>query len=348
MSFELISKSPRKGVLSIRDKKIVTPFFMPVATKAVGKNIASDDYKDLGGGVRARAIICNSLILHFKPGDDVVKKMGGVHKFMNFDGVIFTDCGGFQASRNFFLGKTKNALLFKDPFSGKKLRLTPKKAMEIQHNIGSDVCMMLDDMAPLGASYEEAREAMENTHKWAVLSLKYHKELESKRKTGQKIFGIVQGNFFEDLRRESAEFISSLDFDGFAIGGVAIGETQEKMLDVVKAVLPYLPKDKPVYVMGVGKPEDVEALIELGVDCFDSVYPTMLARHSTMLTNEGRIYINKGRYSLDEGPIEEGCGCHTCLNYSRAYINHLSKLNDPTGHRLKSIHNLWFMQKKFN
>lgn len=345
MSFELIQESPRKGILETKSGKITTPFFMPVATKATGKSITTDDYKDLGSGVRARAIICNALLLGMKPGVEVVKKAGGLHKFMNFDGVIFTDCGGFQASRNFFEGKTKHGLKFENPYSGEQVKLTPQSIMQTQYDLGSDVAMVLDDMAPYGASHDEAKKAMENTHRWAKESLDFHKTI---NKNGQKVFGIIQGNFYEDLREESAKFITSLDFDGFAIGGVAIGESSEEMEKVVRMVLPHIPKDKPLYVMGVGKPEDVELLISLGVDCFDSVYPTMLARHSTMLTSKGRIYVDKGRYKEDFSPIESGCGCKTCQNYTRAYINHLSKINDPTGYRFKSIHNLYFMQKKFS
>ncbi|MFT4282798.1 MAG: tRNA guanosine(34) transglycosylase Tgt [Candidatus Woesearchaeota archaeon] len=345
MTFKLIDEEKRIGLFKTKTCEIKTPFFMPVATRATGKSIAADDYKDLGGGVRASAIICNSLILSLKPGADIIKKAGGIHKFINFDGVIFTDCGGFQVSRNFFEKKTKHGLEFKNPYDKSKVVLTPQSIMKIQHDIGSDVAMVLDDMAPYGATYEEAKKAMENTHRWAKESLEAHKELEKKNPTGQKVFAIVQGNFYADLREESAKFLSSLDFDGFAIGGVAIGESPKEMEEAVKMAIPFLPKDKPRYVMGVGRPEDVVALRKLGVDCFDSVYPTMSARHSTMFTDKGRIYLDKGRYTEDFTPIEKGCSCKACKEHTRAYINHLSRIKEPTGYRLRSIHNLHYMMR---
>ncbi|MFT4260799.1 MAG: tRNA guanosine(34) transglycosylase Tgt [Candidatus Woesearchaeota archaeon] len=347
MSFKIIYErdESRTGKFSTKTTTIDTPFFMPVVTKATGKSITTDDYKDLGGGIRASAVICNALVLSFRPGSDVIKKMGGIHKFMNFDGVVFTDCGGFQASRNFFIKKTSKALWFKNPYNNQTIRVDPKSIMKIQYDIGSDVAMVLDDMAPYGASYEEARLAMQTTHRWAKESLEAHKELEKKNPTGQKVFGIVQGNFYDDLRVESAKYISSLDFDGYAIGGVAIGETTEEMIKAVKTVLPYLPKDKPRYVMGVGKPEDIEALTAIGVDCFDSVYPTMSARHGTMFTNKGRIYIDKAKHKLEKEPIDKECSCKACKEYSRAYIHHLCKIKDPTGFRLRSIHNSHFMMR---
>ena len=347
MSFKILEKNneKRKGIFETKTVSIKTPFFMPVGTKATGKSITSDDYKNLGDNERANAIICNALILSFRPGNEIIRKLGGIHKFMNFDGVVFTDCGGFQASRNFFIKKTKKGLWFKNPYNDQVVRITPKNIMKIQHDIGSDVAMVLDDMAPYGASIKEAREAMNTTHRWAKESLEWHKELEKERPTGQKVFGIVQGNFYDELRVESAKYIASLPFDGFAIGGVAIGETTEEMIRAVKTVLPYLPEDKPRYVMGVGKPEDIKALIEIGVDMFDSVYPTMTARHGTMLTNQGRIYLDKAKHNLEDYAIDKKCKCYTCKNFTRAYLHHLCKIKDPTGYRLRSIHNLYYMMK---
>lgn len=347
MTFKIIQKIGNKkiGEFQTKTTTIKTPFFMPVVTKATGKSITTDDYNNLGNNTKTKAVICNSLILSFKPGSKTIQKLGGIHKFMNFHGVVFTDCGGFQASRNFFIKKTKKALWFKNPYNDQTVRIDPKTIMQIQYEIGSDVAMVLDDMAPYGATYEEAKKAMETTHRWAQESLKAHQELEQKKPTGQKVFGIVQGNFYEDLRIQSAKFIGSLPFDGFAIGGVAIGETTQEMLDAVTQVLPHLPKDKPIYVMGVGKPEDIAQLTEIGVDCFDSVYPTMSARHGTMFTKKGRIYLDKAKYQLDTKPIDPDCKCHTCQNYTRAYIHHLCKIKDPTGFRLRSIHNAYFMMK---
>ena len=342
MSFKLLSENPRKGILTVRGRSVETPFFMPVATKATGKSITSDDYKRIG----IKAIICNSLHLEFVPGSEVIRDNGGLHNFMNYQGVIFTDSGGFQASSKFFKGKVKKGLVFNNPYTTGTLKLTPEKAMQIQHNIGSDVAMVLDDMAPYGASYEEAKQAMLKTHEWALQSLEAHKKLEEENPTGQLLFGIIQGNFYEDLRKESAKFITSLPFDGFAIGGLAIGETQEEMLKAIEWVKEYLPEDKPRYVMGVGKPEDMKLLIENGIDCFDSIYPTKNARHGTMLTKDDKMSITKGRYKYDQEPIEKSCECHTCKNYSKAYLNHLTKIKDPSGYRLRSIHNLNYLNKE--
>ncbi len=341
--FELVSegKNGRRGKLKTMHGTIDTPFFMPVATRATGKFVSSDDYKDIG----TRAIISNSLLLSLKPGTKTIMKAGGLHKFMNFSGVIFTDCGGFQSSSTYFEGKTKKGLKFRSPYDGKRILLTPEKIMRIQVEIGSDVAMMLDDMTSPGATREEARIAMENTHRWAKESLEWHKKFREESGSKQLLFGIVQGNFFEDLRKESAEFITSLPFDGFAIGGVAIGETREEMMMAVKTVLPYLPKDKPRYVMGVGSPEDVKELIKLGIDCFDSVFPAMNARHNSLFTDNGIVYIDKGIYAKDYTPIDNNCGCKTCKNYTRAYLHHLTKLKEPNVKRLKTIHNLAYMER---
>ena len=332
--------SMRVGNLTTKSGSIETPFFMPVVTKATGKFITTDDYTDLG----AKAVISNALLLSLRPGTEILKKVG-IHKFMNFKGVVFTDCGGFQSSSGFFELKSRKGLHFRSPYDNRKVIITPKKIMEIQADIGSDVAMMLDDMAPYGSSYEEARKAMENTHRWAVESLEAHKKIWKGKKKRQLIFGIVQGNFYPDLRRESAEFITSLDFDGFAIGGVAIGEPPKKMYEAVEAVLPYLPEDKPRYVMGVGSPKEVKTLISMGVDCFDSIYPTQNARHASMFTSKGKIYVDSGKYADDFTPIEKGCKCHTCKTYTKAYLYHLIKVKEPAVKRLVSIHNQFFMQE---
>lgn len=329
----------------VRNKEINCPFFMPVLTKATGKGITTDDYKNLGNNIRADAVICNALLMSLRPGTKYIKKAGGIHDFMNFDGVVFTDCGGFQVSSNFFIKKTRNGLHFKDPFQGGRVIITPESIMQTQHDIGSDVAMMLDDMAPYGATHKEAKQALKNTNKWGLRSLKKHKELEKKNPTGQKIFGIVQGNFFPKLRIESAKFLTQHDFDGFAIGGVAIGEPSKKLYEAVENVLPYLPNNKPVYVMGVGSPEDVKKLSKLGVDCFDSIYPTQVGRRNTLFTEEGKIYIDKGRQRDKLEPVSKTCNCKVCQNYTRAYLYHLSKIKDPVGDRFKSIHNSYYLQK---
>lgn len=330
----------RVGKLKTAHGTIETPFFMPAATKATGKHITTDDYQKAG----VKALISNALILSFKPGIETIQKLSGLHHFMNFKGVIFTDCGGFQMSRSIFQKKTKTGLHFRNPFDNSRVALTPQKIMNIELTLGSDVAMMLDDMSGYGVSKEEAQIAMENTHRWGKESLHWHQQLKGdSQHPKQLLFGIVQGNFYPDLREESAKFINSLDFDGIAIGGVAIGEPKEDMYAAVDAALPFITKNKPRYVMGVGSPEELLELIERGVDCFDSVYPTQNARHGTLFTHNGKIYLDGLKYQHDFTPIDVNCKCHTCQTYTKAYIHHLMKIKEPAGKRLMSIHNLHFV-----
>jgi queuine tRNA-ribosyltransferase len=357
----------RVGQLETAHGTIETPFFMPVLTKGTGKLISPDDYQI----PETKAIICNALLLSLRPGTDILEKAGGIHQFINLNKIIFTDCGGFQMSRSIFELKSKRGLHFRNPYDQNKIILTPKKIMEIQLKIGSDVAMMLDDMSSHGASFEEAKKAMENTHRWGEESLKWHQELRKEysnnnckennkinnnqnnenndnndnNNSRQLLFGIIQGNFFPELRKESALFLSKLEFDGFAIGGVAIGEPKEDMYLAVDSAIPHLPLEKPRYVMGVGSPEELLELISRGVDCFDSVYPTQTARHHTLFTKNGRINIDQSKYSNDFTPIENDCGCHTCKNFTKAYLNHLCRIKEPAGKRLRSIHNVYFILK---
>ncbi len=336
--------SARIGELTTAHGTIETPFFMPVLTKGTGKLITTDDYNQQ----KTEAIIANALLLSLRPGTETIQKADGLHKFINFQNIIFTDCGGFQMSRTIFETKSKRGLHFRNPYHHNKIILTPKKIMEIQLQIGSDVAMMLDDMSGYGVSEEQARIAMENTHRWGKESLEWHNKLKQKYDSKQLLFGIVQGNFFPELRKKSAKYLTRLDFDGFAIGGVAIGEPKDEMNLAVDNVLPFLPKDKPRYVMGVGSPLEVLDLISKGIDCFDSVYPTQVARHHTIFTRTGKINIDQNKYSNDFKKIEDDCTCHTCQNYTRAYLYHLAKIKEPAGKRLRSIHNTYFMQRLIN
>ncbi|HLC51850.1 MAG TPA: tRNA guanosine(34) transglycosylase Tgt [Candidatus Nanoarchaeia archaeon] len=328
----------RVGNLTTAHGRVETPFFMPAATKATGKVITTDDYKQN----KVKAIIANALILSLKPGIEVIQKAQGIHRFMNFQGIIFTDCGGFQMSRGIFEMKSKKGLHFRNPYNNSKVVVTPKKMMEIELSIDSDVAMMLDDMSGYGVSYEEAKLAMENTHRWGKESLDWHNKLKGNSK--QLLFGIVQGNFFSDLREQSAKFINYLDFDGIAIGGVAIGEPKDKMHEAVDAVLKHITTEKPRYVMGVGSPREILELIEKGIDCFDSVYPTQVARRGTLFTRAGKVIIDQIKYQNDLTPIEKNCQCHTCKNYTRAYLHHLCKVKEPIYKRFASIHNTYFIQ----
>ncbi|MBI2668964.1 tRNA guanosine(34) transglycosylase Tgt [Candidatus Woesearchaeota archaeon] len=346
--FKITHRDPsgaRLGKLKTAHGTIETPFFMPAATKATGKHITTDDYQHLGANVITKALIANAFILSLRPGLEIVQKAGGLHLFMNFPEVIFTDCGGFQMSRGMFEQKTKNGLHFRSPFDNQKVVLTPRKIMEIELKLGSDVAMMLDDMSSYGVSFEEAKQAMENTHRWGSESLSIHQALREHYQSKQLLFGIVQGNFYPELRKESAKFISALDFDGIAIGGVAIGEPLDKMYKAVDAALPFIPKNKIRYVMGVGSPVELLELIARGIDCFDSVYPTQNARHGTLFTREGTLSVKQGKYAQDFTPIETGCGCHTCHHYTKAYLRHLLTIDEPAAKRLLSVHNLYFVQR---
>lgn len=327
------SGKARYGVLETKSGKFETPFFMPAATMGTGKSIAADDYNEIG----LRNLICNALVLSMAPGADKVENSGGIHKFMNFDGCIFTDCGGFQMSRGMFKGKTKKGLHFVNPFTEQPVVITPEKIMEIHQKIGSDVAMALDDMAPYGASREQYLVALKNTHKWQEMSKNFHSD------DKQVLFGIVQGGFEMDLRRISAHFINGLDFDGVAIGGLAIGEPVVEMYKVLDNVLPIINFNKPRYVMGLGSPKDIVEAVGMGIDCFDSVYPTKNARNGTLFTSKGNLDITKTKYAKDNRPLDEDCDCFVCKNYSRAYMHHLMRIKEPAGKRYRSYHNLWFM-----
>ena len=341
MSFQLTYQDgqARVGRLTTAHGEIETPFFMPAATRATGKFITTDDYQNIG----INSLISNALILSLKPGIEIIHQSGGLHKFMNFQGIIFTDCGGFQMSRTMFEKKSKNALHFRNPYNNQEIVLTPKKIMEIELALDSDVAMMLDDMSSYGSSFEEAKEAMENTHRWGKESLDYHQILRKDKNSKQLLFGIIQGNFYPELREKSAQFISSLDFDGIAIGGVAIGEPKEKMYEAIDSALPFIPINKPRYVMGVGSPKEIIEMIGKGIDCFDSVYPAKMARHNHLFTKQGPIAIDKSQYATDFSPLEEDCTCPTCRQYTKAYLYHLTKIDEPSGKRLKTIHNLHFI-----
>jgi queuine tRNA-ribosyltransferase len=325
----------RIGKLTTAHGVVETPYFMAVATKAVGKFIGPDDYKQIADG-----LICNALILSLRPGVDVIKKMGGIHGFMNYHKPIFTDCGGFQMLRDSFMDeRSHKGIIFKDPFSGQKFIMTPEKIMNIEQDIGADCIMMLDDVAAYGSSKEEYARSVENTHRWGAQCKKYH------TKKDQFLYGIVQGGFYPDLRKKSAQFINSLDFDGLAIGGVAIGETREEMYVAIKHAMPYLDVKKPKHLLGVGSPDDIVECVALGLDTFDSIFPTQTGRHGSMFTFEGRIDLLHSRNKEDDGPVEKGCKCNTCKTCSRAYLRHLLKLGEPAGKRYVTVHNLYFMSE---
>jgi queuine tRNA-ribosyltransferase len=318
-----------------RHNTLETPFFMPVATKMAVKHLTTSDLNKIG----IQAIISNALVLDLSRTGDYIKKQGGIHNLMNFKGSIFTDSGGFQMIRSSFYEKTtENGVVFKDPLNNKKSFLaTPEYVTQLQEKLGSDVAMVLDDHNAHTHTKEKHAHAVLQTYEWGKRCL------QAKIDKKQLMFGIIQGGTYLDLRKKSAQLTQSLDFDGIALGGLATGEPIPIMKKVVNTVTKIINKNKPRYLMGLGSPVEIINTIGMGIDCFDSTYPTQNARHSTLFTHQGKIDIAKGRYLHDENPIDENCNCYACKNYSRAYICHLVKADEPIAHRLKTYHNVYFM-----
>jgi queuine tRNA-ribosyltransferase len=331
-SFELVaqSESARAGIFHTPHGDILTPVFAPVGTQATVKSVTPVQLEELG----ASLILANTYHLYLRPGDELIAEMGGVHNFMNWDRPILTDSGGFQV---FSLADSREiddeGVTFKSHIDGSTHRLTPEKSIDIQENLGADIIMAFDECAPpYDRDYNQR--AMARTHAWA------QRCAQSKTRPDQALFGIVQGGIFPDLRRESAEFIASLDLPGNAIGGLSVGETKEEMNHILEVLDPILPEDKPRYLMGVGTPADLISSVRRGVDIFDCVLPTRLARHKAAMTRSGRMNISNATYANDPHPIDEACTCYTCQNFSRAYLRHLVVAKEILGATLLSIHNL--------
>ncbi len=335
--FEITAKDSkaRTGRLHTLHGIIETPCFLPVATKAAVKHINQEQLKE----TKTEAFISNSLILYLTNYDAV--KEQGIHKFMNWDKVIFTDSGGFQILKEgFLLNIVDNGVIFRSPFNGNKLLLTPKQAIEIQNNLAADVIMALDDVPAYTKdkdNYERVKESMIRTHKWAKICKENHK------KDGQLLFGICQGGIFPELRKESAEFISSIDFDGIALGGLCIGESKELMYQMVDISTKIIPENKPRYLMGVGSPEDLLESIDHGIDIFDSAFPTQNARHGTIFTWNGKLRIAKQENKNQFTALDNNCKCYVCKQYTRAYLHYLFRIREPLAMSLLSFHNLYFI-----
>lgn len=324
----------RLGELNVFGKIVETPVFMPVGTLASVKFLSPEDIKKIGSSI----ILSNTYHLWLRPGDETVKAAGGVHKFMNYDGPILTDSGGFQVFSLADARKIKEeGVTFKSHLDGSTLFLSPEKSIQIQMNIGSDIAMSFDECIPFPSTYEYVKDSMHRTLRWAKRGKDAH------TKEDQALFGIVQGGEFEDLRRESAEELVKMDFDGYSIGGTSVGEDKETMYKMIDYSIKYLPEDKPRYLMGVGAVNDILNGIERGVDMFDCVLPTRIARHGTLMTSEGRINIKKNIYKNDFTPLDPNCDCECCKNHTKAYLNHLYRCNEGLGSRLMSIHNLRFL-----
>lgn len=348
--------SARTGILTTPHGKIHSPFFLAVGTTGFVKTLTPDELKSLG----AEIILANTYHLYLRPGAKAIKKFGGLHKWMGWNGPILTDSGGYQIF-SLYEGNTEHnnksnfkthvrvrdeGVEFKSHIDGSIHFLTPDDVIKIQHDIGTDIIMALDECIPHHADKTYAVRAMERTHKWALQCKKTHERLERAKKRNiapQALFPIIQGGMFKDLRIESAKFISELDLPGIAIGGLSVGETKKQMHEILETVIPILPKNKPVYLMGVGTPEDLLEAIDRGVDMFDCVLPTRLARHGSFWHCAGRRNIKNSKYRLDQKPLMENCDCYACQKFTRSYIRHLFMERESLGLRLMTIHNLRFL-----
>jgi queuine tRNA-ribosyltransferase len=335
--FEFISEKEvteaRSGHLVLKHGTLETPCFLPVATKADVKMTTPRELEEM----KAQGIIANAFVLYLRPGVDVIEAAGGVHRFMNWDKVVFTDSGGFQMLSSEFLVKVSDEhVTFKSPFDGKKHDITPEICAELQMRLGSDVALALDDCPPYGSEKEYVASSAVRTVAWA----RRFREMTANIQTS---FGIVQGGTFRDLREGCTRKLVEMDFDGYAIGGLCIGEPKELMHEVIGWTTAILPEEKPRYLMGVGSPEDMLEAISRGVDIFDSVFPTRNARHNTVYTRKGRLNLGKEKLNREFGPIDKSCRCYTCTNHSLAYVNHLLREYEYLGMRLATIHNLHFL-----
>ncbi len=375
--FEIISKDKksraRSGKIKTPHGTIETPSFVAVGTRATVKGLTPHDLKEIG----VQILFGNTYHLHLRPGEDVVKDFGGLGKFMGWDGPTITDSGGFQV---FSLGRgktlirtrnnaedfsveqrivlqssaplvkiTEDGVEFRSHIDGSLHNFTSEKSIEIQQKLGADIILTFDECAPHPSTHKYSREAMERTHRWAVRSLATHKS--GKKEFRQALYGIVQGGVYKDLREESAKFISSLPLDGIAIGGVSVGESKKEMRDVLNWIIPFLPTDKPIHLLGIGEIDDIFDSIERGIDTFDCVIPTRFGRYGIVfvhppegnLRNRFRIDINKTKFSKDKRPLSKDCGCYVCKTFRRGYVHHLFRVQELLAYRLASYHNMFFI-----
>lgn len=336
--FELKQNSgkARRGILKTPHGEIQTPFFMTIGTAGAVKGLIPSEVKELGGQV----ILANTYHLHLRPGEDVMQAAGGLHKFMNWDGPILTDSGGYQV---FSLAKirrlSEEGVEFQSHLDGSKVFLTPEKAVEIQHKLGSDIMMCLDECPGAHEERKYVGDSLELTTRWAKRCKEYHSILKN---TKSLLFGIVQGGTHADLRKKSAGELKAIGFDGYAIGGLAVGESNEVMYEMLDKTVPELPEDKPRYLMGVGTPENILEAVERGIDMFDCVLPTRNARHGHLYTSKGIVRIKNENQKESFMPLDPECDCYTCKNYTRAYLRHLFISGEPLSLRLNTLHNVAF------
>ncbi|HCO19383.1 MAG TPA: tRNA guanosine(34) transglycosylase Tgt [Tissierellales bacterium] len=341
IKYELIKESKetkaRLGRIVTPHGEIETPVFMPVGTRATVKTMTPEEVKDLG----AKIILSNTYHLYLKPGHDLVKEAGGLHRFMNWNGPILTDSGGFQVFSLGELRKIKEeGVEFRSHIDGSKHFISPETSIDIQNALGSDIMMCFDECVPYPADYEYAKQSMERTTRWAKRCKEHHKDWNT-----QALFGIIQGGMFRDLREQSAKDLVEMDFCGYAVGGLSVGEPMDVMCEVLDYTTPLLPRDKPRYLMGVRSPDYLFEAVIRGIDMADCVLPTRIARNGTAMTSHGKVVIRNGKYSRDFTPLDPECDCYTCRNYTRAYIRHLFNVDEILALRLTTIHNLYFLIK---
>ncbi len=339
ISFKVTSKCTktraRTGRLQTPHGLIETPVFMPVGTQATVKTLDPLELKQIG----AEIILSNTYHLYLRPGSELIEEAGGLHSFMNWPKPILTDSGGFQVFSLGALNKiTEDGVRFQSHIDGSYHYLQPEDSIRVQNQLGADIIMVFDECAPYPCDYSYAKKAMERTHRWAKRSLQAHQ-----RPDDQALFGIVQGAFYGDLRQESARFLGDLDLPGYGIGGLSVGEPKPIMYEMLEETIPEMPEDKPRYLMGVGSPDCLIEGVIRGVDMFDCVLPTRIARHGKAMTSLGPVIIKNARYAKDFNPLDQNCSCYTCQNYSRSYLRHLFKAKEVLGARLLSYHNLYFL-----
>jgi queuine tRNA-ribosyltransferase len=338
MKFELDKTDgrARRGRLIFDRGVVETPAFMPVGTYGTVKGMTPEELEKTG----AQICLGNTFHLMLRPGTTIIRQHGDLHDFMNWDKPILTDSGGFQV---FSLGDlrkiTEEGVTFRSPINGEKILLTPEKSMDVQRDLGSDIVMIFDECTPYPATEQEARLSMEMSLRWAKRSKDHHADNPS------ALFGIIQGGMYEDLRDISLEGLEEIGFDGYAIGGLSVGEPKEDMIRIIDHTAPKIPENKPRYLMGVGKPEDIVEAVRRGIDMFDCVMPTRNARNGHLFVTEGVIKIRNAKHKTDTGPLDENCDCYTCKNYSRSYLHHLDKCNEILGAQLNTIHNLRYYQR---
>jgi queuine tRNA-ribosyltransferase len=334
MQFNVIrtDSNARACLFETERGQVNTPAFLPVGTLGTVKAMAPEELRDIG----AEMILCNTYHLYLRPGHEVVSSLGGIHRFMNWDRPILSDSGGFQVFSLSALRKIEeNGVHFKSHLDGSMHFIGPREAMDIQSALGSDIAMVLDDCPPYPSSYEYAQESLKRTTRWAI-------QCKQLQKQEQALFGIVQGSLFQDLRKRSAEELVDIGFDGYAAGGLSVGEPKEEMHEMIKVTAPLLPHDKPRYLMGIGDLKDVILGVDAGFDMFDCVMPTRNARNGTLFTSMGKISIKREEFKADRGPLDPECGCYTCKKYSRGYLRHIFLSKEILSMRLNTIHNLYF------